>query len=133
MDKEKRIAELEERKRQIDVEIAFYNGAKLKARNSFSDSKTWYDCENPSFAWDEYEYKIAEEPKRIPFDGSDGFNLINRRFKIKEYEDNFVVSIGVDEDGVYFHHDRVSYESLVDDYEIWNDILKVFEPCNKVA
>lgn len=36
MDNSNRIAELEERKRQIDVEIAFHKGAKIKAK-----VKTW--------------------------------------------------------------------------------------------
>jgi len=131
MDNSNRIAELEERKKQIDVEIAFHKGAKIKAKVKLWHG--WIDVSSPEFKWETCDYCIAEEPKRIPFDGSDAFNLLGRKFKIKKYESDFVIAIGVDEDGLYFHHDTVTYESLSYDYEIWNDLLKVFEPCTKIA
>ena len=72
-----RIAELEERKRQIDVEIAFHNGAKIKAKVNTWNS--WIDVSSPEFKWETCDYCIAEEPKRIPFDESDAFGLVGKK------------------------------------------------------
>lgn len=136
MDKEKRIAELEERKRQIDVEIAFYNGLKVEFNNK-NDSFLngfWNEKIVDSFNWEACDYRTAEEPKRIPFDGSDAFNLTLQKFRHKgSIGDDIFVCMRANESGVYIDTGRVDYKTLSEKYEKWNDLTKVWQPCNKVA
>lgn len=134
MDKEKRIAELEERKRQIDVEIAFYNGSKIEVIIKKRKEDSWSETKIPIWDWNACDYRTAEEPVRIPFDGSDAFNMIDRKFKTKS-NDEFIFRMSIDSDnyGVFFRNEYVTYKQLEKSYLIYNKLSGSFEPCNKVA
>jgi hypothetical protein len=116
---------------QLDIERAYIMGSKIEC--SSIDNINYIDATNPSFAWNIYDYRIKEEPKRVPFDSSDAFNLLGKKFKDKNCEYDFFISIGSDEDGIYFHNNLITYGSLSDDYEIWNELLEIWQPCNKLA
>lgn len=140
MDKEKKIAELEEsklqleeRKRQIDVEIAFEKGAKIEHQAKSGRNEFWYDSEQPKFIWEDFHYRIKEEPRRIPFDGSDAFNLVGQKFKFKLHQNIFFIAVETDRNGVYFNKTHISWADLEFIYDKWNDTLKEWQPCNKVA
>lgn len=131
MTKEQEIEKREELKRRLDVEIAFYNCAKIEYFDS-TLGVGWGNITHPTWNWASYDYRIAEEPKQIPFDGSDAFGLIGRKFKFKHYC-LYRIALDVDNERVYFRDSDSTYEDLADDYEIWNDLLKKFEPCTKVG
>lgn len=133
MDKEKRIAELEERKRQIDIEIAFYQGKKIEVIIKKWKDDLWSETKEPMFNWSECDYRIAEEPKRIPFDGSDAFSLMNKIFRTKNDHSNLRVSVGADDYNVMFHDMNVDFVELEKYWEKYNTLTETFEPCNKVA
>ncbi len=134
MDKEKRIAELEERKRQIDVEIAFENGVEIEYEN-ISHSTNWTDCPNPLWGWGKSNYRIKKEPKRIPFDGSDAFDLVGQKFVHvnPKITDSTLLCVQAGSGIVVLGTTEFSYEILASSYLKWNDLLKVFEPCNKAT
>jgi len=138
---DKRIAELEEsklqleeRKRQIDVEIAFEKGAKIEHQAKSGRNEFWYDSEPPKFKWEDFHYRIKEEPRRIPFDGSDAFNLALRKFRHIDDSIDVYVSTGVTDKHIKLGQEiYVSYGDLAKYWTIWNDTLKEWQPCNKVA
>jgi len=133
MDKEKRIAELEERKRQIDVEIAFEKGSKIEHQAKSGRNEYWYDSEPPNFKWKDFNYRIKEEPRRIPFDGSNAFSLMNKIFRTKNDHSNLRVGVGTDDYNVMFHDMNVDFVELEKYWEKYNTLTETFEPCNKVA
>lgn len=131
MTKEQEIEKLEERKLQIDVEIAYLNGAVLEYKH-----KSWhffekYSNDHPTFDWGTFIYRVNEEPKQIPFDGSDAESLVLRKFKHKKKE-LYRASLDADEKGIVFADEDVSYRDLAEYYLIWNDLLK-WQPCTKVG
>ena len=131
MDNSNRIAELEERKRQIDVEIAFHNGAKIKAKVKTWNG--WIDVSSPEFKWETCDYCIAEEPKRIPFDESDAFGLVGKKVMPIGNDSVFRIVLDADKNGIFFRNTFVSYEELSRLYLVFNKLSDKFEPCNKVA
>jgi len=118
MDNSNRIAELEERKRQIDVEIAFDKGFRIEGKAKNWD--VWSDINNPEFKWATCDYRIKEEPKRKPF------NYTNDR-----YEE--VICVGANEVGVILPYKKITYDMLAEDYDKWNELLNKWQPCNKIA
>ena len=133
MDKEKRIAELEERERQIKVEKAFYNGKKIEIIIKKWKDDLWSETKKPMFNWSECDYRIAEETRRIPFDGSDAFGLAKCIFKEIDEDYIFHLPLEVGNVGVRFNRNFVNYEDLSENWLKWNDTLQVWQPCNKVA
>jgi len=131
MDKENRIAELEERKKQIDVEIAFHKGFRIEGKAKNWD--VWSDINNPEFKWVTCDYRIKEEPKRIPFDGSDAFNLVGKKFMLIGNDSVFKIALDADKNGIFFRNSFVTYEELSRLYLVFNKLSDKFEPCNKVA
>ena len=131
MDNSNRIAELEERKRQIDVEIAFHNGAKIKAKVNTWNS--WIDVSSPEFKWETCDYCIAEEPRRIPFDYTDIPNLLWKKFKHNNDRYEEVICVGANEVGVILPYKKITYDMLAEDYDKWNELLNKWEPCTKIA
>jgi len=131
MDKENRIAELEERKKQIDVEIAFHKGFRIEGKAKNWD--VWSDINNPEFKWVTCDYSIKEEPKRIPFDGSDAFNLVGKKFMLIGNDSVFKIALDADKNGIFFRNSFVTYEELSRLYLVFNKLSDKFEFCNKVA
>jgi len=115
---------------QLEIEKAYIMGAKIEC--SSIDNINYIDATNPSFAWNIYDYRIKEEPKKVPFDSSDAFNLLGKKFRYKNSDFHFFVAIGANEDGVYIDY-YVTYARLSDEFEIWNETLKIWQPCNKLA
>lgn len=76
---------------------------------------------------------FKEEPRRIPFDGSDAFNLVGQKFKFKLHQNIFFIAVETDRNGVYFNKTHISWADLEFIYDKWNDTLKEWQPCNKVA
>jgi len=131
MDNSNRIAELEERKRQIDVEIAFEKGFRIEGKAKNWDS--WSDINNPEFKWITCDYRIKEEPKRIPFDESDAFGLVGKKVMPIGNDSVFRIVLDADKNGIFFRNTFVSYEELSRLYLVFNKLSDKFEPCNKVA
>ena len=131
MDKENRIAELEERKKQIDVEIAFHKGFRIEGKAKNWD--VWSDINNPEFKWETCDYCIAEEPKRIPFDESDAFGLVGKKVMPIGNDSVFKIALDADKNGIFFRNSFVTYEELSRLYLVFNKLSDKFEPCNKVA
>jgi len=134
MDKEKRIAELDFVIRKAEIEKAYHLGANLVFSEIGEDVYKDYDGSHGNFAWGFYDYKIKEEPRRIPFDGSDAFNLTLKKFKhINDSFNESVVCVMATNEGVRLGDIQLSYLELSVYWLKWNDTLEVFEPCNKVA
>ena len=131
MDKENRIAELEERKKQIDVEIAFHKGFRIEGKAKNWD--VWSDINNPEFKWETCDYCIAEEPKRIPFDESDAFGLVGKNVMPICNNSVFRIVLDADKNGIFFRNSFVTYEELSRLYLVFNKLSDKFEFCNKVA
>ena len=131
MDNSNRIAELEERKRQIDVEIAFDKGFRIEGKSKNWD--VWSDINNPEFKWITCDYRIKEEPKRIPFDYTDIPNLLWKKFKHNNDRYEEVICVGANEVGVILPYKKITYDMLAEDYDKWNELLNKWEPCTKIA
>jgi len=133
MDKEKRIAELDFVIRKAEIEKAYHNGARLVFSEIGENVYKDYDGSHGNFAWGFYDYKIKEEPKRIPFDGSNAFSLMNKIFRTKNDHSNLRVGVGTDDYNVMFHDMNVDFVELEKYWEKYNTLTETFEPCNKVA
>ena len=132
MTKDQEIEKLEDRKRQIDVEVAYLKGELISYKHKRWHYYEKYNTDHPKFEWDSFDYIVTPEPKQIPFDGSDSVRLIGSKFKFKHYC-LYRIALDVDNERVYFRDSDITYEELADDYEIWNDLLNKFEPCTKVG
>ena len=129
---EEMIARLEQREAQIKIEKAFYNGEAIEAKSK-AFTHGWYISNSPSFVWEVFDYRIVEERKRVPFDGSDAFNLVGQKFKHKDGGTCIFMCVKAGIDFISIGDFEFSYLTLSKDWTKWNDLLKVFEPCNKVA
>ncbi len=133
MDKEKRIAELDFVIKKAEIEKAYHLGANLVFSEIGENVYKDYDGSHGNFAWGFYDYKIKEEPKRIPFDGSDAFNLIKRIFREIIFNETNYTPTETGGMGIRIKGKFVSYETLSTDWEVWNETLEKFEPCSKLA
>jgi hypothetical protein len=120
------------RKEQLEIELAFENGSKIEHKLVDHNDGKFVDIMQPKFYWDTYDYRIKEEPQRVPFDGSDAFNLLGRKFMLINSPLFYSLCTDVDEWGVYFGEHYFKYGQLLEEYEIWNDLLKVWEECSKI-
>jgi len=132
MTKEQEIEKLEERKRQIDVEVAYLKGELISYKHKGWHHYEKYNNDHPKFEWDSFDYIVTPEPKQIPFDGSDAFRLIGRKFKKKDSE-VYRITISTSNEGVNFGHGTTEWHVLMSNYLIWNDLLDKFEACSKVG
>lgn len=130
MDNSNRIAELEERKKQIDVEIAFHNGAKIKAKVKLWHG--WIDVSSPEFKWETCDYCIAEEPKRIPFDGSDYVNILNKKVSHKLHKFTSILTM-VDGSSIVIGDKRFDIIFASEHLQWYNELLNEWKPCTKIA
>ena len=133
MDKEKRIAELDFVIRKAEIEKAYHNGAKLVFSEIGVNAYKDYYGSHGNFAWGFYDYKVKEEPRRIPFDGSDAFGLAKCIFKEIDEDYIFHLPLEVGNVGARFNRNFVNYEDLSENWLKWNDLKKEWQPCNKVA
>lgn len=122
-------------KEKIAVMQAYEDGKRIKAETFENVRLLWLKNETsePTWDWVDYDYTIVEEPKRTPFDGSDAFNLLGQKFKLIESPIFYSICTDADDRGIYFGEQYHKFADLEELYEKWNDLLKVFEPCNKVA
>ena len=119
---------------KIMVMQAFEKGLKIEQVSISDGNCFWESNESHSFDWEKYDYRIKEEPSLVPFDGSDAFSLLMRKFRRKDALDqDFGVSTRVNVDGVYIDGTKINYGKLSEWYEIWNETLQIWQPCNKVA
>lgn len=82
--------------------------------------------------WVNYDYKIVEEPKQIPFDFSDAESLINRVFKHKN--SGFpAVCTWVDDAILYLGPSEIDYKTLAKNWLIKNETLNEWLPCTKTV
>ena len=130
MDNSNRIAELEERKKQIDVEIAFHNGAKIKAKVKLWHG--WIDVSSPEFKWETCDYCIAEEPKRIPFNSSDYINILNKKVSHKLRKFTGILTM-VDGSSIVIGDKRFDIIFASEHLQWYNELLNEWKPCTKIA
>lgn len=124
---------MKSRLEQLEIEIAFEKGARIEYLQKDNEG-VWFDKDpEMKFHWNESDYRIKEEPRRIPFDGSDAFGLMKCIFKEDEYDNIFFSPLEAGEIGIRFHNSFVKYEDLSIDWLKWNDLTKEWQPCNKVA
>jgi len=121
------------RKEQLEIELAFENGKTIEYFGALGRKEKWTEKTTSDFNWHMFDYRIKEEPKRVPFDVSDGLNLLGQKFKLIESQVFYSLCTDVDEKGVYFGENYFKYDELMEEYEKWNDLLKVWEECSKVA
>lgn len=128
------VARLEEREAQIRIEKAFYNGEAIEAKSK-AFTHGWYISNSPSFVWEVFEYRIVEERKRMPFDGSDAFNLVGQKFKpINDDIGETLICVRATSKVLFIGNDIcLKYDELSEFWTKWNELRKVFEPCNKLA
>jgi hypothetical protein len=128
-----KIEELEERKRQIDIEIAYENGAKINRESKIKALQGLVSIHfNEPFNWAEFNYTITKEPQKIPFDGSDAFGLVGQKFKPKNDDSVFGICILADTSGVKIADISVAYSDLEMFWKKWNTLKKVWEECSKI-
>lgn len=134
MDKEKRIAELDFVIRKAEIEKAYHNGANIVFSPIGENSYNKYDGSHGNFKWNFYHYCIKEEPKRIPFDGSDAFNLVGQKFKhISDIENEILVCTKANNELVMLADFEQTYKNLSKYWLKWNDTLQAWQNCNKVS
>jgi hypothetical protein len=118
------------RKEQLEIELAFENGSKIE---SVSLGMSDYGLnEYPIWNWKQYDYRIKEEPQRVPFDGSDAFNLVGQKFKSSNDDSDVYLCVHANFIVVTLSDVEVRYEALAKYWLKWNDLLKVWEECSKV-
>ena len=76
---------------------------------------------------------FIDEIERIPFDDTDAINLTLRKFRTKIKTSSIYVCIYANENGLILGSRDVTYSTLAQKYEIWNETLELWQPCNKVA
>jgi len=121
---------------KISVMQAYEDGKIIEIKSSQGVFYKKFKDEDGELEWDwcRNDYRIVEEPQRVPFDGCDAFNLTLQKFKHKKDEDKFDTSICTRADslGAYLNGTFTSYFELAQYWLKWNDLLKVWEECSKV-
>jgi hypothetical protein len=126
-----RIEELEKKIAQDTVELSYYNGSKIEYKHRGWMQWEDYDGSHPTFEWREFTYRIKEEPKRIPFDGSDAIRLMKRIFR-EQNEDICYSPVYAGKDVINLGFESFTYEELIiNKIEIWNEEKEVWESCSK--
>jgi hypothetical protein len=120
------------RKEQLEIELAFENGAKIELKRESDNSDTWYLFNTKPFYWENTDYRIKEEPQRVPFDGTDAFNLIGQKFRSSNDDSDVYLCVHANFIVVTLSDVEVRYEALAKYWLKWNDLLKVWEECSKV-
>ena len=69
-------------KEKIEVMTAYEEGRKIEAR--YMQDGDWFNCPEPRWNWDVYDYRVKEEPKYRPYkDTEEMINDFCERFGVK--------------------------------------------------
>ena len=123
-------AQIDELMRRRRVMEAAKDGKRIESLIRFIDSE-WRHCPVPVWDWAHYDYRIAPEPKVVPWTRADvPFIAMYRRNDVTDPIDRFPVEKG--NTGLKFHSFFVSYETLA---ELWNCSTDGtnWKPCYKHA
>lgn len=93
------------------VENAFLDGKSIEYYNK--NGGEWFDSIKPLFNWVDYNYRVKEEPKYIPFDFSD--DLIGMQIIEKITQVRFLIVKQAIE-GVGIDKTLVGYNGLLENY-----------------
>lgn len=117
----------------IAVMQAYEDGKEIQLR-LLTDSK-YYDCKNPGWNWDNYDYREKEElkkPEYVPFTFEDADFLIGKAIKSKDGGPVYSI-LGVQDSGVIVIHPTYKIVSYT-----WEDLIRGFKffpdntPCGKL-
>lgn len=104
----------------IAVMQAYEDGKEIQLR-LLTDSK-YYDCKNPGWNWDNYDYRVKKEPEYVPFTFEDAEFLIGK--VVKHKKDKWVEMLTwCSPDEVL----NIPYEILLDNYTFIDG-----SPCGKL-
>lgn len=101
----------------IAVITAFEKGKKIEYSNKSHSIREWKQ-DNPVWNFNEYDYRIAEEPEYVPYDGTQEGTLVGRVVVDKERKNSFLI-IGEDK------HDK-HFNLMIGDIE-WESYKDLFE------
>ena len=104
----------------IAVMQAYEDGKEIQLR-LLTDSK-YYDCKNPGWNWDNYDYRVKQATEYVPFTFKDAEFLIGK--VVKHKKDKWVELI------TYCSENETSscmYEDLLSDYTFLDG-----SPCGKL-
>ena len=96
---------------QLEIEMAFEKGAKIEFKLVDFKYDKFIDNKIPTWNWDNYDFRIKEEQKRIPFDGSDAFNLLlnNKPVSKMNFQKKLIRIIFIRHNNLFFVVSRKHY------------------------
>jgi hypothetical protein len=120
---------------KVKVMQAYLEGKSIEFIVENRNWELWTSRGEPLWNWGKSQYRIAEEPKRIPFDGGDAFDLVGQKFQHvnPQVDTDIYLCTQATSKLVVLSDTEIKYDELSKYYEKWNDLLKIFEPCNKIA
>lgn len=128
-----------EQQSEIDYQISVMRAKKegkqvwrlAKEQKGITQGYEYAMSENEQFDWINNTYEAKEEPKQIPFDGSDAIRLMKRIFR-EQNEDICYRPLNAGKDVINLGFESFTYEELIiNKIEIWNEEKEVWESCSK--
>ena len=117
---------------QLEIEIAFEKGAKIEHKLiDYNDHKYELTLCAPSWNWDNYDYRIAEEPQRVPFDSSDYVNILNKKISHKLHKFTGILTM-VDGSSIVIGDKRFDIILVSEHLQWYNELLNEWKSCNKI-
>lgn len=109
----------------IAVMQAYADGKEIELAPNCYTNKIWKDTSNPAWDWNQFDYRVKEEPKQpeyIPFSFEDAEQLVGKVIKSKD--ENWIELLTFfDED----YTSNITYEALLRDYTFLDG-----SPCGKL-
>ncbi len=105
----------------IAVITAFEQGKKIECTSKTYPEVGWNPATKPIWNFDEYIYKIVEEPEYVPYDGTQEGTLVGKIVVDKESKNSFLI-IGEDK------HDK-HFNLMIGDieWESYKDLFKFYQ------
>ena len=87
-------------KEMIEVMQAYESGEQIESICKIKNA-LWYECNNPIWNWDEFDYRVKPKKSYVPFDTAEEFLAAQRKHSktIRRKEDNYLFRSYVNECG----------------------------------
>jgi len=119
-------------KHDLDYMISVMQAAKegKEIESTFWDDKSiWYDCKEPDWNWDVYDYRIKPEPKYVPYENAEEFLRAQKKHGLYVILGGvYKLASFVTDDSIMFSDlQTIDFDYLLDKFK-WQDGT----PCGKL-
>lgn len=116
----------------IAVITAFEQGKKIECIDKYLEEDVWEKVNNPSWNFNQYNFRIVEEPEYVPYDGTQEGTLVGR-VVISNATGLILMLVGEDKNSTVTNvliakkGNWISYEDLFKHYKFLDG-----QPCGKL-